>query len=100
MEKTIYYSDKFKFFQNRRGFSINFLKERETDDEGEIDYGFRIGLSPVAAKEFMYQLISVIEDYEKNYGLINSDPSVALAMPRPTTIGFCIGGDKEKEIEK
>lgn len=69
MEKTIFYSDKQIIAQNEEGFIFNFIKNQSQLDD-IIDYGFRIGMSPLSAKKFFYALQSSIGDYEQKNGEI------------------------------
>ena len=92
MEKTVYYSDKFKISNNSKGFAFNFLKDKDKEmDEVEIDYGFRIGMSPITAKELLYKLFSIVGEYEKENGEIKIEPEMVKGIDRgKTPIGFCV----------
>lgn len=89
MEKTFYYSDKFKISKNNKGFTFNFLKEKE-GGEHDFDFGFRIGLSPVGAKEFLYLLFAAMGEYEEKHEKIYIDPELTKKIElEPIPIGFC-----------
>jgi len=89
MEKTIFYSDKIVVSESENGFILNFLKDK-SDIEELIDYGFRIGLSPISIKEFLYVLMSAIGEYEQKYGEIKvgSDVVQKIILKKPAPIGF------------
>jgi len=90
MEKTIFYSDKIIVTKNQEGFMLNFIKDK-TDIESEIDYGFRICLSPQTTKKFLYVLFSTIGDYEKKNGEIKVSPEIVkIAKEKPNPIGFSL----------
>jgi len=89
MEKIVYYSDKPIVTMNEEGFILDFRKDKNNVDE-EIDYGFRIGMSPLAAKKFLYTLFAQIGSYEKENGeiKIKSLEIEQIIKDKPAPMGF------------
>lgn len=88
MDKTIFYSDNVMVTHNIDGFILNFKKDK-TDIEDEIDYGFRIGLSPSSAKKILYILLTAIGEYEKENGRIKIAANIIKILEeKPLPIGF------------
>lgn len=89
MEKTVLYSDKFIISENKNGFVFNFIKDK-SDIENEIDYGFRIGMSSLSAKELLLVLFSVIGEYEQKNGeiIIKQNVVQKILKEKPNPIGF------------
>ena len=45
----------------------------KTDIENVVDYGFKIGMSPLSAKEFLFALYNAIGEHEQKHGEIKFD---------------------------
>ena len=85
----VYYSDNFIINESQNGFTLNFYKDK-TDIEDVIDYGFKIGMSPLSAKEFLLALYNTVGEHEQKHGEIKFNPKLLKKMVRQTTnpIGF------------
>jgi hypothetical protein len=89
MENTIFYSGKPIITENEEGFVFNFTKDGNDVDDA-IDYGFRIGMSPLSAKKFHDALYLSVDGYEKKYGeiKIKSSEIEVIKKPKPKSYGF------------
>lgn len=85
----VYYSDNYVISEIQNGFTFNFFKDK-TDIEDKIDYGFRIGMSPLSAKEFLWALYNAIGEHEQKHGEIRFDPKLLKKLVHETKnpIGF------------
>lgn len=103
MDKIVYYCDKFIVSEQETGFVINFLKDQD-DNEATIDYSFRIGMSPLSAKELMLILFTAIGEFEEKYGMIKIQQDVAqkLIKSKTSPIGFQTPElpDDEKDVKR
>ena len=97
MDKTIFYSDKIIVSENENGFVLNFQKDGNDVDD-TIDYGFRMGLSPLSSKEFLYILMSSIGEYERKYGEIKVKPDIVVKIveDKPAPVGFSYPNSEQK----
>ncbi|MDO8522128.1 MAG: hypothetical protein Q7S08_02470 [bacterium] len=86
---VVYYSDNFIINEIQNGFTFNFYKDK-TDVEGVMDYGFRIGMSPLSAKEFLFALYNAVGEHEQKHGEIKFDSKLLKKLVRETNhpIGF------------
>lgn len=87
----VYYSDNFIINESQNGFTLKFFKDK-TDIENATDYGFRIGMSPLSAKEFLFALYNAVGEHEQKFGEIKFDAKLLKKLKEETKnpIGFQI----------